>query len=110
MINLFLTYSVFWGVEKIADLEGFVQCYCGLPVIRQTLLEKYNELANLTTPDPSELYRILSVMAEKGCEYVVMETSSHALDQKRLAGCRFAVGVFTNLTQDHLDYHVTMEN
>ena len=47
MINLFLTYSVFWGVEKIADLEGFVQCYCGLPVIRQTLLEKYNELANL---------------------------------------------------------------
>ena len=47
MINLFLTYCVFWGVEKIADLEGFVQCYCGLPVIRQTLLEKYNELANL---------------------------------------------------------------
>ena len=47
MINLFLTYSVYWGVEKIADLEGFVQCNCGLPVIRQTLLEKYNEYANL---------------------------------------------------------------
>ena len=47
MINLFLTYSVFWGVEKIADLEGFVQCNCGLPVIRLTLLEKYNEYANL---------------------------------------------------------------
>ena len=47
MINLFLTYSVYWGVEKIADLEGFVQCNCGLPVIRQTLLEKYNEHANL---------------------------------------------------------------
>ena len=47
MINLFLTYSVFWGVEKIADLEGFVQCNCGLPVIRKTLLEKYNEHAKL---------------------------------------------------------------
>ena len=47
MINLFLTYSVYWGVEKIADLEGFVQCYCGLSIITQTLLEKYNELANL---------------------------------------------------------------
>lgn len=46
MINLFLTYSVYWGVEKIADLEGFVQCNCGLPVIRQKLLEKYNEHAN----------------------------------------------------------------
>ena len=66
--------------------------------------------AKNTTPDPGELHVLFMRMAQAGCEYVVMETSSHALDQKRLAGCRFAVGVFTNLTQDHLDYHGTMEN
>ena len=65
--------------------------------------------AKNTTPDPGELHVLFSRMVQAGCEYVVMETSSHALDQKRLAGCRFAVGVFTNLTQDHLDYHRTME-
>lgn len=65
--------------------------------------------AKNTTPDPGELHVLFMRMAQAGCEYVVMETSSHALDQKRLAGCHFAVGVFTNLTQDHLDYHGTME-
>ncbi|MCI9406134.1 MAG: UDP-N-acetylmuramoyl-L-alanyl-D-glutamate--2,6-diaminopimelate ligase [Oscillospiraceae bacterium] len=66
--------------------------------------------AKNTTPDPGELHVLFMRMVQAGCEYVVMETSSHALDQKRLAGCRFAVGIFTNLTQDHLDYHGTMEN
>lgn len=49
-------------------------------------------------------------MADAGCEYVVMEVSSQGLEQKRVEGCRFKVGVFTNLTQDHLDVHGTMEN
>jgi len=66
--------------------------------------------AKNTTPDPGELHVLFMRMAQAGCEYVVMETSSHAFDQKRLSGCHFAVGVFTNLTQDHLDYHITMEN
>ena len=65
--------------------------------------------AKHTTPDPYQLHAMLNRMAQSGCEYVVMETSSHALDQHRLDGCRFEVGVFTNLTQDHLDYHKTME-
>ena len=65
--------------------------------------------AKYTTPDPLTFYSILAQMADAGCEYAVMEVSSHGLDQKRVAGCRFAVGVFTNLTQDHLDYHGTME-
>ncbi|MEF9852732.1 MAG: UDP-N-acetylmuramoyl-L-alanyl-D-glutamate--2,6-diaminopimelate ligase [Hydrogenoanaerobacterium sp.] len=69
-----------------------------------------NVPATHTTPDPSELHVLFSRMALAGCEYVVMEVSSHALDQHRLAGCHFDVGVFTNLTQDHLDYHGTMEN
>lgn len=66
--------------------------------------------AKHTTPDPYQLHTMLERMAEAGCEYVVMEASSHALDQQRLAGCRFAAAVFTNLSQEHLDYHSTMEN
>ena len=66
--------------------------------------------AKYTTPDPLELHLLFKKMADAGCEYVVMETSSHALDQHRLDGCKFECGIFTNLTQDHLDYHLTMEN
>lgn len=62
----------------------------------------------LTTPGPTELQAILADMVAAGVTHVVMEVSSHALDQKRVAGCRFNVGVFTNLTQDHLDYHGDM--
>lgn len=65
--------------------------------------------AKYTTPDPYQLHAMFARMAEAGCEYVIMETSSHALDQFRLEKCNFAVGVFTNLTHDHLDYHNTME-
>lgn len=62
-----------------------------------------------TTPDPYDLQAMFARMVEEGCTHAVMEVSSHALDQHRVAGCPFAVGLFTNLTQDHLDYHVTME-
>lgn len=65
--------------------------------------------AKHTTPDPYQLHTMLDRMVEAGCEYVVMEASSHALDQHRLEGCRFAAAVFTNLSQDHLDYHGTMD-
>jgi UDP-N-acetylmuramoyl-L-alanyl-D-glutamate--2,6-diaminopimelate ligase len=63
-----------------------------------------------TTPSPIPLNKLLSEMADKGCEYVFMEVSSHALDQKRVAGINFVGGIFTNLTQDHLDYHKSMEH
>ena len=62
-----------------------------------------------TTPQSYELQKLFRAMADAGCTHVVMEVSSHALDQDRVAGIRFAVGIFTNLTQDHLDYHETME-
>jgi len=62
-----------------------------------------------TTPDPYDLQSMLSLMLKEGCTYVVMEVSSHALDQDRVEGCVFDAAVFTNLTQDHLDYHKTME-
>ena len=66
--------------------------------------------AERTTPDALSLQKLLSAMVEAGCSHAVMEVSSHALMQKRAAGIRFAVGIFTNLTQDHLDYHGTMES
>ena len=63
-----------------------------------------------TTPNALELQQLFSEMNENGADCVVMEVSSHALELERVRGCHFDVGVFTNLTQDHLDFHVTMEN
>lgn len=63
-----------------------------------------------TTPSAGELARILAEFSQKGAELVVLEASSHALVQRRLAGLRFAAGIFTNLSRDHLDYHRTMED
>ena len=63
-----------------------------------------------TTPDVVELQNTLALMQQRGMDYVVMEVSSHALDQNRVSGCEFDTAVFTNLTQDHLDYHKTLEN
>ncbi len=63
-----------------------------------------------TTPGVYELNRLFADMKSKGCQYVVMEVSSHALDQKRVCNLTFDAAIFTNLTQDHLDYHITMEN
>jgi len=65
---------------------------------------------NNTTPGVYELNRLFALMKEKGCQYVVMEVSSHALDQKRVCDLCFEAAIFTNLTQDHLDYHLTMDN
>ena len=66
--------------------------------------------ATHTTPDPIELNRLLSEMVSEGCRYAFMEVSSHSVEQRRIAGLRFAGGIFTNLTRDHIDYHKTFEN
>ena len=65
--------------------------------------------ASRTTPDSLTLQSFLSQMVQSGCASAVMEVSSHALDQERAWGIEFDAAVFTNLTQDHLDYHKTME-
>lgn len=63
-----------------------------------------------TTPEPNEFFALLREMANEGCEWVVMEVSSQGLEQKRLGDVSFELAVFTNLTQDHLDVHGSMEN
>ncbi|MCD6346837.1 MAG: UDP-N-acetylmuramoyl-L-alanyl-D-glutamate--2,6-diaminopimelate ligase [Bacteroidales bacterium] len=62
--------------------------------------------ASHTTPDVISLNRYLAMMVDAGCQYAVMEVSSHALEQGRTAGLRFRAAIFTNLTRDHLDYHL----
>lgn len=76
----------------------------------QIMIEDEVYLIHNTTPDVVELQHTLAIMRDKGMDYVVMEVSSHALDQDRVAGIEFDTAVFTNLTQDHLDYHKTLEN
>ena len=63
-----------------------------------------------TTPESFEVQKLFAQMRDAGCGYVVMETSSHALALDRVFGVHYAVGIFTNLTQDHLDFHQTMES
>ncbi|MDU2066401.1 MAG: UDP-N-acetylmuramoyl-L-alanyl-D-glutamate--2,6-diaminopimelate ligase [Sporomusaceae bacterium] len=76
----------------------------------QTLIgEKALPVKN-TTPDVIDLQQLLCEMVEASMDYVVMEVSSHALAMQRVAGCEFDGAIFTNLTQDHLDYHKTLEN
>jgi UDP-N-acetylmuramoyl-L-alanyl-D-glutamate--2,6-diaminopimelate ligase len=82
---------------------------CGL--IGTVVIDDGREVgeASMTTPPATELSRTFGTMVEAGCGAAVMETSSHALDQGRVAALSYRVGVFTNLTGDHLDYHGTME-
>lgn len=83
---------------------------CGLfSTVCNYINEKELE-ATHTTPDPVQLSKLLSEMVAEGCDYAFMEVSSHAADQKRIAGLIYAGGIFTNLTHDHLDYHKTFDN
>ena len=83
---------------------------CGLLSTVCNYIEGEPIPADHTTPDPIELNRLLHMMVEAGCEYAFMECSSHAIAQQRIGGLKFAGGLFTNLTRDHLDYHKTFEN
>lgn len=84
---------------------------CGLiGTVRYITGPRREEPAPHTTPDWIELQRLLASMRDNGCNAAAMEVSSHALQQLRVHAVRFDAGIFTNLTQDHLDYHGTMEN
>ncbi len=81
----------------------------GKRVSEELDIRSHTSTANMTTPDPEELYRILQKMKEGGVRYVIMEVTSHALTFKKTAPIEFDVGVFTNLSEDHLDLHGNMD-
>lgn len=94
----------------IEYLLNFVQKPTALLGTLYTRWQGFQQTAVHTTPFAVELQKQLAEAIAAGCEYGVMEVSSHALAQGRVLGCRFEVSVFTNLTQDHLDYHRDMED
>ena len=92
-------------------LEEVIREAGGNPGVIGTVNYRYNGIelpAPLTTPDPLALQELLRRMADSGVTHVIMEASSHALEQKRLSGLMFDVALFTNLSRDHLDYHGDM--
>lgn len=90
-------------------LEGALKTQVGLIGTIQNMVGERVLPAHRTTPESYEVQQLLREMADGGCTHVVMEVSSHALMQHRVEGLDFAVAAFTNLSQDHLDYHHTME-
>ena len=98
-----ITYLLKEILEKSGKKVGVIG------TIQNVIDGKIIEAVN-TTPDAFELNRLFSLMRDNGCEYVIIEVSSHALSLGRVEGLLFDTAVFTNLTQDHLDYHENMEN
>ena len=96
-----------WLIKRI--LERKAGAKVGLMGTVENLVGDTALPAQRTTPDALQLHQLLRQMADNGCTHVVMEVSSHALALERTYGIVFDVGVFTNLTQDHLDFHGTME-
>lgn len=94
-----LLYTLF---RKMGYKAGLLSTVCNY-------INDREEASTHTTPDNLQLNQLLVEMVDAGCEYVFMEVSSHAVVQKRIAGIKFAGGIFTNLTRDHLDYHETFE-
>ncbi len=90
-------------LDKLGKKTGLIGTVSNM--IGDTVIE-----SSVTTPEPYTLFELLGRMAEQNVEYVIMEVSSHSIVQQRVYGIDFEVAAFTNLTQDHLDYHGTMEN
>lgn len=102
-----MLHAIFESAMYRCGLIGTVHCYSAG---RRLDIRSGDPLANMTTPDPAELYRMLSVMKQDGVEYVFMEATSHALALHKLDALFFEAAVFTNLTPEHLDFHGDMEN
>lgn len=94
-----LIYKILTDYGKKTGLIGTIE----------TIIGTEKEDSKNTTPESIHLHRLLARMVEAGCTHAVMEVSSHSLDQGRVRGADYAQAIFTNLTQDHLDYHKTME-
>ncbi len=99
--------STTFFIKRILDKMGYKTGMVG--TVCNMICDKVLP-ATVTTPEPLELFSLFAEMVKADVKYVVMEVSSHSLTQKRVCGLHFESAVFTNLTQDHLDYHKTMEN
>jgi len=95
-----LLYETF---RKLGHKAGLLSTVCNY--IDDELIH-----ATHTTPDAMVINELLARMVDAGCDYAFMEVSSHSVDQRRIAGLHFSGGIFTNITRDHLDYHLTFEN
>ena len=95
-----LLYQLF---RKLGHKSGLLSTVCNY--VDEVAVE-----ATHTTPDALALNELLAQMVDAGCEYAFMEVSSHSVDQRRIAGLQFDGGIFTNITRDHIDYHLTFEN
>ncbi|MCH5600888.1 UDP-N-acetylmuramoyl-L-alanyl-D-glutamate--2,6-diaminopimelate ligase [Niabella ginsengisoli] len=94
-----LLYQLFSNLGYKCGLLSTVQNHIGSQVVPATH----------TTPDAVQLNQLLKLMVDEGCSHVFMEVSSHAINQQRIAGLEFEVGIFTNISHDHLDYHKTFD-
>lgn len=99
--------TITYLLEKILETAGFKVGVIG--TVNYRFAGKIINATN-TTPGPLELQELLASMIKQNLDYVFMEVSSHALDQNRVAGIKFRSAIFTNLTQDHLDYHKNLED
>lgn len=99
--------TVTYLVKQILDSMGKKT---GLIGTNQNMIGDTVYETGRTTPDSFELQNLFDKMAKSNLDYVIMEVSSHALELSRVYGCEYEVGAFTNLTQDHLDFHITMDN
>jgi len=108
--------TIAWGLYNLFNRTGKPSMYIGtLGVYYPALAEEGEDSGEfidtgLTTPPVLDLHRYIAHAVSKKIQYAFIEVSSHGMEQGRLAGVHWGVGVFTNLTQDHLDYHKTMDN
>ena len=98
--TVYLLKSILEKSGKKVGLVGTVANYIGTKKLK----------SERTTPESLELQKLFKDMVDEECEYCVMETSSHSLELDRVYGCQYEVGIFTNLTRDHLDFHKSFEN
>ncbi len=99
--------TVTYLIKHCLELSGHK---CGLIGTNQNMIDDKILETERTTPESNALWKLFAKMRDAGCEYVIMEVSSHSLELSRVFGIDFFVGAFTNLTQDHLDFHGNMEN
>lgn len=98
--SVYILKSILEKAGEKVGLIGTIANYIGKEKVK----------SERTTPESLELQKLFKDMVDKGCKYCVMEVSSHSLELDRVYGCNFEVGIFTNLTRDHLDFHGTFDN